>query len=95
MENQNDIDIIELKDEDGNKLTFEHLLTFEVEDNFYIAMVPTEDMEGLSTEEVLIMKIEDDGDESVYLPIETEEELDSLWNIFNELYYADEEDDDE
>lgn len=91
MENK-DIDIIELQDEEGNKLTFEHLLTFEVEDNFYIAMVPTEDMEELSTDEVLIMKVEDDGEDSVYYPIESEEELDSLWNIFNELYYDEDED---
>ena len=86
-----ELDIIDLMDEDGNKLSFEHLLTFEVDEDFFVAMTPIEDMDDLKKDEVLIMKVEEDGDDDVYLPIESQEKLDALWDIFNEIYYADDE----
>lgn len=89
-------DLIELMDEDGKKFVFEHLLTFEVDDNFYIAMTPNEPFDGFDTDEVLIMRIkENENGEDTYLPIETQEELDMLWDIFQDIYYADDEEEDE
>ena len=84
-------DVIELKDEEGNTFSFEHLLTFEVDNDFFIAMTPVESFDGLQKDEVLIMKIVDDEDGERYLPIETKEELDVLWDIFQDIYYADDE----
>jgi|GEM_PF-5835629 len=90
--NTEELDLIELMDDEGNKLSFEHLLTFEVENDFFIAITPTEDMEDFKEGEVLIMRVNDDGEDGeVYLPIESEEELSSLWEIFQQLYYEDEE----
>ncbi len=86
-----DLDLIELLDDEGNKLSFEHLLTFEVEDEFFIAITPVEETEDFKEGEVLIMRIGDDGEDGeVYTPIESQEELDKLWEIFQELYYEDE-----
>ncbi len=87
---------IEMLDEDGNKIEFEHLLTFEVEDEFFIAFTPIGKFQDFEEGEVLIMRIEEDEENGeVYLPIETEEELESLWNIFQELYYEDEDEEEE
>jgi uncharacterized protein YrzB (UPF0473 family) len=88
-----DLDMIELMDDEGNKLSFEHLLTFEVENDFFIAITPTDDMEDFKEGEVLIMRVSDDGEDGeVYTPIESEEELNSLWEIFKQLYYEEDED---
>ena len=46
--------------------------------------------------EVLIMRIKEDGENGdMYLPIESEQELDELWEIFQQLYYSEEEDGEE
>ena len=88
--------IIEMLDDEGNQLKFEHLLTFEVEDDFFIAFTPVEKMEEFDVGEVLIMRIqEDDEGGDIYMPIESEKELDELWEIFQQLYYEDEEEDGE
>lgn len=86
-------DFFEMIDENGQVYKFEHLLTFEVDDNFYIAFVPAEQNDEYKSDEVLIMRIEEseNEDEDIYLPIETQEELDKLWEIFKHLYYEDEE----
>lgn len=91
MTNDDELDLVELTDDQGNKLSFEHLLTFEVDEDFFIAITPLEDMEDFKEGEVMIMRVEDDGEDGeVYLPIESDEELSRLWEIFQELYYADE-----
>ncbi len=91
-----ELNLIEMQDEDGNVLKFEHLLTFEVDEDFYVAFTPIEKMEEFDVGEVLIMRIKEDEDGDVYLPIESEQELDELWNIFQQLYYeGDEEGDDD
>ncbi|MEG0584782.1 MAG: DUF1292 domain-containing protein [Christensenellaceae bacterium] len=88
--------IIEMQDDEGNVLKFEHLLTFEVDEDFFIAFTPIEKLDEFDVGEVLIMKIQDDGEGGdVYMPIETEKELDSLWEIFQQLYYDDEDDSDD
>lgn len=89
----NDLNLIELMDDEGKKLSFEHLLTFEVENDFFIAITPVEDMEDFKEGEVLIMRVNDDGEDGeIYTPIESDEELNSLWEIFQQLYYAEDED---
>ena len=92
---ENENEIIILTDEDGNDVQFEHLLTYEYGENFYIALLPVDDLENLDMEdgEVLLMRVEDDPDSDdgdIILPIETEEELEGAWNAFIELYYEDE-----
>ena len=90
-----ELDLIEMQDEDGNVMKFEHLLTFEVDDQFYVAFTPIEKMEEFDVGEVLIMRIQESDEGDIYLPIETEQELDELGNIFQQLYYEDDEEDGE
>ncbi|MBQ4062622.1 MAG: DUF1292 domain-containing protein [Christensenellaceae bacterium] len=82
--------IIELTDEEGNTVEFEHLLTFEYKDRFYVGLLPVEPMMDMEEGEVLIMRLEEDGDDDLFLPVETEEELEGAWNAFMESYYEDE-----
>lgn len=90
---EEEMNLIEMQDEDGNVLKFEHLLTFEVDEEFYVAFTPIEKTGEFDVGEVLIMRIQEDDEGDVYLPIETEKELDELWAIFQQLYYEDDEDD--
>ena len=88
---ENESNIIVLTDEDNNEVQFEHLLTYEYGENFYIALLPVEENDDLDMEdgEVLLMRIEDDpdSDDDLILPIETEEELEGAWNAFIDIYY--------
>ena len=84
--------IIEATDQDGNPVHFEHLLTFEYGETFYVAMLPVELPDDMEEGEVLLMRLEEDGDNDVFLPIDTEEELEGAWNAFLEMYYEDDED---
>lgn len=82
---ENDM-IIELIDEDGKEFRFDHLLTFEYENQKYIAMMPIDDVEGVGDDEVMIMQVESEGDEDTYLPIEDENYLDRVFQEFLELW---------
>ena len=74
--------ILELTDDEGNKVQFEHLLTFEYGENFYVSLLPVTPLEDFEDGEVLIMRLEEDGDDDIFLPVETEEELEGAWNAF-------------
>ena len=95
MEENNNI--IQLQDEDGNNVDFEHLLTFEYGEKFYVALLPVEPMEDMEDGEVLLFRLEETDDEEgdLLLPIETEEELEGAWNAFMEIYYEDDEEEEE
>jgi len=86
-----EVEIIELEDETGAITKFELLLTFEYAENFYIALLPAEEVEGVGEDEVVLLRVEGEGDDEVILPIETEEELEGAWNAFMEEYYEGEE----
>jgi len=90
--------IIEMVDENGAKVEFEHLMTYEYGENFYVALLPVTPIEDFEDGEVLIMRVEEDGDEDIFSAVETQEELEGAWNAFCELYdeeYEDDEEDDE
>ena len=86
--------ILELMDDEGNKVQFEHLLTFEYGENFYVWLLPVTPLEDFEDGEVLIMRLEEDGDDDIFLPVETEEELEGAWNAFLELYNDEDEEED-
>ena len=86
--------ILELTDDEGNKVQFEHLLTFEYGENFYVSLLPVTPLEDFEDGEVLIMRLEEDGDDDIVLPVETEEELEGAWNAFLELYNDEDEEED-
>lgn len=84
-------DVVELVDEDGNAVSFEHLMTLEHEGRAYICLVPLEPMEDVGEDELVIMRIETDEEgNDYYATIEDDAELDSVFEKYLEIAEADE-----
>lgn len=74
--------IIPFVDENGNKVEFEMIDAFKMEDNEYVALLDAQDTNDDT--EVFIMRIEKDGDEDVLVYIEDDDELDSAFETFKD-----------
>ena len=84
-------DIVELVDEDGQAVRFEHLMTLEHEGKPYICLVPLDPMEDVGEDELVILRIEtDDEGNDVYATVEDEAELDAVFEKYLEIAEADE-----
>lgn len=84
--------VITLTDDEGNDVDFECLMTFDHGDHFYASLLPVVPMEDFEEGEVLIMRLDEDEEQSIFSPVESEEELEAAFNEFLRLY---EEEDDE
>ena len=83
-------DIVQLVDEDGNEVEFEHLMTLEHNGNAYICLVPVEPMEDVAEDELVILRIETDEDgNDYYATIEDDDELDEVFEKYLEIAEAD------
>ena len=73
QENDN---LVQLQDENGKDVNFEHLMTIEHEGNYYVVLEATEDTDDCKEGEAIILKIirDEDSDEDVYATIEDEDE---------------------
>ena len=88
MEQEN---VVELVDEDGNAVRFEHLMTLEHEGKPYICLVPLDEMEDVSEDELVILRIETDNEgNDVYATVDDEAELDAVFQKYLEIAEADE-----
>ena len=84
-------DIVELVDEDGQAVRFEHLMTLEHEGKPYICLVPVDEMEDVGEDELVILRIETDADgNDVYATVEDDAELDAVFEKYLEIAEADE-----
>ena len=93
MSNQYGSDFMTIVDEDGTEFELEVLSTLEYDGNTYLAVIPAgaEDSEDL---EVSILKsVEEDG-EPILFAIESEEELQAVYDLIMEELYAEDEEDD-
>jgi uncharacterized protein YrzB (UPF0473 family) len=78
-EEEND-HIVTLQDEDGNDVTFDHLMTVEYEGANYILLEAQQDMEDCLQGESIILKIEqDENGDDVYATIEDEDEYQKVF----------------
>lgn len=75
--------IIPFVDENGNKVKFELVDAFEISETEYVALIPAEDADEEETE-VIIMRIEHDGDEDILVYIEDDDELDAAFDVFKD-----------
>lgn len=84
--------IVELFDEDGNTLKFEHIMTLEHKGNAYICLAPAEPMEDVAEDEMVIMRVgkDEESGEDVYETIEDEAELDEVFEEYLKIAEADE-----
>lgn len=97
-------EIIELTGEDGDSIKCEYLDTVLVEDSEYVVLLPV-DEESCGCDscdcgddecayEVIIMKIEKNGDDEFLVPVEDDDELEKAFEAFQDQI-DDEEDDEE
>ena len=83
-------DIVQLVDEDGNEVDFEHLMTLEHNGRTYICLVPMEPMEDVEEDELVILRIEtDDEGNDFYTSIDDDAELDEVFEKYLEIAEAD------
>ncbi|MDR0879820.1 MAG: DUF1292 domain-containing protein [Clostridioides sp.] len=74
--------IISLVDEDGVTSNFEIILTLEAEGKEYAILVPVDDDEA---EEALIFRIDQDEEGEILLPIESDEEYETVVAVYETL----------
>jgi uncharacterized protein YrzB (UPF0473 family) len=72
---------IVLNDEDGNEVEFEFLDVVEVDGNEYVVLLPVEEADK---GEVVIFRIEGEGDDESYVSLEDEEEAEKVFQVFKE-----------
>ncbi|MDD5017124.1 MAG: DUF1292 domain-containing protein [Eubacteriales bacterium] len=88
-----DDSVVVLKDEQGRDVKFFHIMTFDFEDSFYVALTPESEVDGVKNGEVILLEITEDEDgNDCYGPIPDEAQLDRVWEEFERLYYEDDED---
>ena len=93
MENENldQENLVELVDEEGNEVAFEHLMTLEHKGKSYICLVPAEPMEDVEEDELVIMRIETDEEgNDYYSTIDSDDELEEVFDAY--LKIAEEDD---
>ena len=85
MEENNNL--IQLQDENGNEVNFEHLMTVEYEGSYYIVLEATEDTDDCKEGEAIILKIirDDESGDDVYATIEDEEEFNAVFDRVMEI----------
>ncbi|MDO4568152.1 MAG: DUF1292 domain-containing protein [Clostridia bacterium] len=77
-------EIVVLLDEDGERLEFEHVLTFAYEGQRYAALTPPDDGEA-DEAEIVLLKIVRQDSEDVYVPIDNDVLLDEVFREFLDL----------
>ncbi len=79
--------IIVLEDEEGNQIDFAVIDVYQLDGVTYFALIEAEELE--TGEEILIMRVEGEGDDAELVTIESEAELEAA---FEEFVRRDEED---
>lgn len=91
--------IVTLLDEDGCEYEFECLSTFTHEDEKYIVLAPITEMEDIEADEAVVLHVvENEDGTDTYLPIESPEKLQEVFQIYLQMVedeYDDEEFEDE
>ena len=82
VEEFDDLDnIIVLNDEEGNEVEFEFLDSVNMDDKEYIILLPVEEQES---GEVVIFRVEGEGENETYIGLEDENEAEQVFNLFKE-----------
>lgn len=84
-------DIIELEDEEGKVLNFYHIATFDFKEKTYVVFQPTQKYDSIDEDEVVIFELDENEDaEDEFKRIESEEELNAVFDEFMRLVEEDE-----
>lgn len=74
--------LVQLQDENGKEINFEHLMTVEHEGSYYVVLEATEDTDDCKEGEAIILKIirDDESGDDVYATIEDEDEFNAVFD---------------
>jgi len=89
---------VELVDEEGNSMLFDHLMTLDYKDERFVLLSPEQPENEDGEAEVVILKVtQDDNGEDLYENIEDDALLDEVFDAFVEVsnMYGDEEDEEQ
>jgi uncharacterized protein YrzB (UPF0473 family) len=79
-----EVDVITLiDDENGEEKEFEILASTEIDGQVYYALVPANE----ETDEYVILKVREDGEEIVFESVDDDEESDKVEEYFNDLFF--------
>lgn len=85
-------EIVELIDDEGKSMKFFHVATIDYENNWYVFFSPTETTDGVTSDEVVIFKLDaDEEGKDVFSPIEDEELLQKVYDEYVKVMDEDEE----
>ena len=77
-------DYITISDEDGNDYVLEHLDTIEIDEQFYMAFLPTDLDEDDEDFGIVILTIEVEDGEEILISVDDEDLLENLYVQFME-----------
>ncbi len=95
MEELTQGNLITLLDEAGKEVEFDLLMSFDYEGKRYIALLPTESVEGVGEDEVVLLEVKKDGGEDVFCSIDNPVLLSEVFDVFSELFEDELDGDDE
>jgi len=81
-------DFISITDEEGNEFELELLDVLEKDGTFYHAFIPAGQVEEEEIEIVLLKAVEENGEE-LLSTLDSEEELNEIYNLFMERLFED------
>lgn len=92
-------DFITITDEDGNEFELEHLDTIEFNGQTYMAFFPAVDSEKSETDVdldeeygLILLKVVEENGEAQLSTLDSDEELEAVYQQFMEVLFEDEED---
>lgn len=87
-DNDDEDNIVVLKDESGNDVRFEFIDLIKYENEKYVVLLPVYDSEEMDKNEVIILKLEsaDDVEKESYVSVDDEGTLQAVFSIFKEKF---------
>ena len=77
---------VELLDEQGKPVKFDHVMTFFHEKVKYIALLPLEKIENVGEDEIILLRVTEQDGEDRYESIENPVLLEEVFDVFLELF---------
>ena len=83
---------VTITDEEGNEYELEHLDSFEYNGETYAAFLPAEMEEDDEDYGMILMKVVEENGEELFSTLDSDEELEEVYNYYMEELFDEEED---
>lgn len=78
-------EVFTFEDENGKKIDFTHVASFDIDNVWYAGFAPVESTDDISDDEVVFFRVEGDDEEQELVAVVDEKELDKVWTEFQKL----------